>query len=119
MVKKFLFFLVFSFLLSTANTFACEKKSNKCCCKTEKPATSKKECCKETTKNNKQNKSCNGKCGHAGCNIPNVQLVVIVPFITEIDATPFYKSSNSLRFCDYETHVSGGYKSIWLPPVIG
>jgi hypothetical protein len=119
MVKQFLFFLVFSFLLSSANAFACEKKSNKCCCKTEKPATSKKECCKEPTKSNKENKSCNGKCAHSGCNIPNVQLVVIVPFITEIDAIPFYKSSNNRKFCDFETHIFGGFKSIWLPPVIG
>lgn len=118
MAKQFLFFLVFSFLLFSATTFACEKKSNKCCCKTEIPSKFKKECCKQSTQKDKENKSCNGKCGRSGCNIPTVQLVVIVPFITEIDFFPFFKSSKRDKFCDFKTNVSSGFKFIWLPPVI-
>jgi hypothetical protein len=118
MAKKVMFFLVFGFLLSTANAFACETKSNTCCCKSENISDSKKECCKKTIQKSKENKGCNGKCGHSGCNIPVVQLVVIVPFITEINFCPFFKSSKKDKFYDFQTHVSSGFKSIWLPPVI-
>ena len=118
MAKKFLFFLIFVFFVTTNNIFACEIKSPKCCCKTQISTFAKKDCCKKIIQKSKQDKSCNGKCGHSGCNIPTVQLVVIVPYITEIEYNPFFKLSEKDKFYNIKTHVSSGFKFIWLPPII-
>lgn len=118
MTNKFLFFLIFVFLLTANNTFACETKSPKCCCKTQDAVYSKRDCCKIIIQKSKQEKSCNGKCGHSNCNIPTVQLVVIVPHITEINFNSFFKLSKKDKFHDIKTHVSSGFNFIWLPPII-
>ena len=119
MTNKFLFFLIFVFLLTANNTFACKTKSPACCCKSQDVVFSKKDCCKKIIQKSKQDKSCNGKCGHSGCNIPTVQLVVIVPYITEINFNSFFKLSKKDKFYDIKTHVSSGFNFIWLPPIIG
>lgn len=119
MTKKFLFFFILGFLLSTSNTFACGTNSNSCCCKTEKNYTPKKKCSKKTTQTNNENKNCNGKCGHSGCSINSVQLVLIVTPIIEIPFNSFFESSKKIKFHNFKTNISSGFNSIWLPPVIG
>jgi hypothetical protein len=113
---------VFGFLMMPDTAFACKKKySDTTSCEKEVSSKNKNtDCCK--TANNtkgKQHKDCGGKCGHSNCNIPAVQIVFFVPFVSELNNKLTFFYTKNVNYFNLESSISSGFQSIWLIPKIG
>jgi hypothetical protein len=116
-----LVFAVFGFLMIPNTAFACgDTYSKKAACKketTSKPE--KKDCCgSHNNENGKRSQDCGGKCGHSNCNVPSVQIAIIVPFISEINTKALFFYTKKGGFDDLKTTISSGFQSLWLIPKI-
>lgn len=98
-------------------THACGTTSEKSCCKTEK--SEKKDCCKSKDSKEKENKGCNGKCGHTNCTSTSAHSIVAVFNYVEITSPLAHFSAEKQNFYDSKTFISSGFSSVWLIPKIG
>lgn len=101
--------------------FACgDTYSKKAACKKETASKQEtKDCCgSHNNENGKRRQDCGGKCGHSNCNIPSVQIAVIVPFTAEINTKALFFHTKKGGFDDLETTISSGFQSLWLIPKI-
>lgn len=122
MQKRFHFYILIlilgAFLLPSVS-YACESHSEKSCCKKERSAPSeKKKCCKESP-SKKENKGCEGKCGHSNCTSASVNSIFAVFSGVEFNSSIADFSSEKQKFHNFKTFVLSGHSSIWLIPKIG
>jgi len=122
MQKKFHILLITlllgAFLLPSV-TYACGTPAEKSCCKKEKTASSeKKQCCKDKP-SKKQNKGCDGKCGHSSCTSASVYSAFAVLEPVEFKVSAFDFATEKTKFYDSKTFISSGFCSLWLIPKIG
>ena len=122
MQKKFhivlIMLLLGAFLLPSV-TYACGTTAEKSCCKKEKTAGSeKKQCCKDQ-QSKKQNKGCDGKCGHSNCTSASVYSACAVIQTVDFTTPSFDFATEKTNFYHSKTFISSGFCSLWLIPKIG
>ena len=107
--------LTIGFFLMPSEGYACETKTEKSCCKKNQvQVTDKKDCCSK-----KQDKSCNGKCGHSNCTTStSINFAVISLFEISFKNNIFDLITQKSNFYHSETFISSGFTSVWLPPKI-
>jgi hypothetical protein len=109
------------FFLMPSEAFACGKTSEKKSCTKEMSSkTEKKDCCSnDSHSQNKNQKGCNGKCGHALCSsISIVNIGIFLSMDIETQNNVFNFSTEKHKFNHPVTFTSEGYSSIWLIPKI-
>lgn len=102
---------------------ACGVSLNKHSCKKEVSSSKsqKKSCCSNDSSKEKENKDCNGNCGHSkcGCTFASSPSSVIILFELNYKSNLFYLSSiEKDNFSTTSSPLSDGYYSIWLLPKI-
>ena len=84
--------------------------------------TEKKGCCGNDSSNSKDEKGCNGDCGHSKCGCSSTCPPSSISFITEIIFKinfVRYSSIEKVKFSCTTPSISDGFHSIWLIPKIG
>jgi len=74
---------------------------------------------KDSKSKNKTHNGCNGKCGHAMCSVPSLNIGIVSSIPVEIDDNVFNFSTKKQKFYQSVSFTSAGYCSIWLIPKIG
>lgn len=77
-----------------------------------------KKCCKDSP-SKKENKGCQGKCGHSNCTSTSVISLYAVVSATSFNYNSFDFSTEKQQFTDRKTFISSGFSSLWLIPKIG
>jgi hypothetical protein len=127
MTKKFhllLIILTIGFFATPTLTYACGTKTTQteksCCKKAENEKDNKKDCCKESnSKSDKNNKGCDGKCGHSSCSCPSSNCAFVLSFWTTPRTKTYFVESKKIKNHYNENYLSDGFISIWKPPNIG
>jgi hypothetical protein len=117
----FVLILLLGVFLVPSEAFACGKISEKKSCNKEMSSkTEKKECCSnDSHAKNKNQKGCNGKCGHALCgSISIVNIGIFHSLDSDSQNGVFNFSSEKHRFNHPVSFTLEGYSSIWLIPKI-
>ena len=108
------------FVLTSAETFACGKKSiavENSCCK-DKPEANKKSCCEKGAMNNHSgNHSCDGSCKDLSCQNSNASFGMFVPSFSLIHFRDF--NVEKVKFFDAASQIAAGFHSLSLRPKIG
>jgi hypothetical protein len=120
MKKNHIIVVVFlCFFMRSLTVVACGSTSSKKCEHKEISAKQTKNGCCDTNPNNKQQKECNGKCGHPTCNVPSVQIAIVVLSTIQLNHKGILVSVKKEKFYDRKFNVTSGFFYIWLPPNIG
>ncbi len=118
-LRLFIIILTFGCLLIPTGSYACGSNDKKSCCKTETTSIpEKKDCCCKKPSKEKEN-GCGGKCGHSKC---TTSLTINLSIISSLEIEwnkNFDFAKEKSKFYDFDTKLSSGFYSIWLPPVIG
>jgi len=119
---SFYFSLLFTlgFLLISADTYACGKKSatvENSCCK-EKATSDRKSCCeKASAKDKSNNHSCDGSCKDLSCQNFSASSGVLAPSFSLLTFQDHL--SKREKFFDTSTPVAVGFLSLLFRPKIG
>ena len=103
---------------------ACGDGNSKHTC-TKEVSTTKKEiksCCSNDNSKSKNDKGCNGDCGHSECDCSSICSSSSISFLPEIIfKINFirYSSIDKVTFSYTSPSISDGFHSIWLIPKIG
>lgn len=116
--------LTLGFFLTSGESYACGKTSEKTSC--EKKVTStktnsdscQKDCCKKGKASKKDQHGCNGKCDHSGCTTSGLPFSLISENEFDFNTNTFNFSLEKPILYYTETPVSDGFTSIWSPPKI-
>lgn len=82
-------------------------------------STEKKSCCgTKSCFENEQQKSCNGKCGHAMCSPSSANSSLFLTLEFENQSNNFIFASKKQKFYTSVAFLSDGYSSLWLIPKI-
>ncbi|MBW4362145.1 hypothetical protein [Flavobacterium taihuense] len=115
-----LILILFGFLLTPGDVFACEMNSaNHSSRKEISSKMCNDDCCKKDSHSkSKNNDGCGGKCNHSKCGCASScnSSVSIAEWNSTINRFNF--SSGKQGFCNYETNISSGFNSLWLIPKI-
>lgn len=109
------------FMPNTA--MACGNSNSKHTCEKEVSSmkTEKKSCCNNDSKS-KEDKGCNGDCGHSKCGCsstcPSSSISFLPEIIFKINFIR-YSSIEKVEFSYTTPSISDGFRSIWLIPKIG
>lgn len=116
-----LLIVLLGIFLMPISTFACGDHSEKKSCSKEMSSkTGMKDCCtKDSHSKSKNHNGCNGKCGHAMCSVPSLNIGVVSSIPLEIDENVFNFSTKKQKFYQSVSFTSAGYSSLWLIPKIG
>ncbi|MFN3752556.1 hypothetical protein [Flavobacterium sp.] len=124
-MKKYHFILIvlLGIFLMPDNAIACGSGKEKKSCKKEMSAAKscKKSCCGSDDSKDKDNKGCEGNCGHSKCGCSSTCPPSSVSFLSEINfkVTMFnYSSIGKVKFLYATPSISDGFYSIWLIPKI-
>lgn len=116
-----LLLVMFSFILTLTETYACSKSSattEQACCKKEKSQDDKSSCSsKSHAQGNHDADDCSGKCGNSSCQCPAVIIWGYISSISELK----YKllTVPHKQFLLYtDPYISSGFHFIWQPPKI-
>ncbi|UQD55160.1 hypothetical protein [Flavobacterium sp. K5-23] len=117
-----LLIVLLGLFLMPSEAFACGKISEKKSCTKEMASkTEKKDCCSnETHSKDKNQKGCNGKCGHSLCGSISIVNIGIFHSLDSVSQNGLFNFSlEKHRFNHPVSFTSEGYSSIWLIPKIG
>ena len=114
-------FLSIFFMPDTA--MACGSSNSKHTCEKEAKSTKteKKSCCSSESSKSKDDKGCNGDCGHSKCGCSSTCPPSSISFLPEIIfKINFirYSSIEKVKFTYTIPSISDGFHSIWLIPKI-
>ena len=125
-MKKYYFILLFvlGMFLMPSNVMACGKDLGKSSCKKEVSSTKKekKSCCGSDNSKQKDQKGCEGNCGHSKCGCSSTCPTSSVSLLSEIifkNNMFSYSSIEKVKFSNLTPSISDGFYSIWLIPKIG
>lgn len=106
--------------LMPISALACGSHSEKKSCDKEMAAkTAMKDCCaKDSHSKTKNHNGCNGKCGHAMCSVPSLNIGIVSSIPLEIEDDLFNFSTQKDAFNQAISFTSAGYSTIWLIPKI-
>lgn len=111
--------VLLGFFTRPGTAHACGTSIEKTCCKTEKKATSEKKNCCKSDSSQTENRSCDGKCGHANCisTSSGFAFAVMQPLEFNLLSLDLFSQRNS--FYHSQNSISAGFSSVWLIPKIG
>ena len=124
-MKKYHFILVvlLSIFFMPNVAMACGGDSKHICKKeVSSTKTEKKSCCDNDDSKSKDDKGCNGDCGHSKCGCSSTCPPSSISFLPEIIfKINFirYSSIEKVKFSYTTPSISDGFHSIWLIPKIG
>jgi hypothetical protein len=121
MFKKItLYFLIFSLgiFLIPIKISSCNSNEISVCCKNNDVKKMSDCCSNGKTKNEKQDKDCDGKCNYSSCQCLSFQISIVLPVFFKIIEEQISFKSRKEQFFIRETNTSNGFCSTWLLPKI-